>query len=49
MKYANDIGVPYVVIIGNEEMTSGELVLKNMQTGDQEKLSLEKIIATVKK
>jgi len=49
MKYANDIGVPYVVIIGNDEMNSGQLVLKNMQTGDQDKLSLEEIIAAVNK
>jgi len=47
MKYANDLGVPYVIIIGDEEMNSGQLVLKNMQTGDQEKLSLTDIIAKI--
>ncbi len=48
MKYANDTGVPYVVIIGSEEMASGQLGLKNMQTGDQSKLQLSDIIAHVK-
>ncbi|MEL7424226.1 MAG: histidine--tRNA ligase [Bacteroidota bacterium] len=44
MKYANDRKVPYVVLIGDQEMESGELSFKNMQNGEQEKLSLESII-----
>ncbi|MEL6657037.1 MAG: histidine--tRNA ligase [Bacteroidota bacterium] len=44
MKYANDRKVPYVVLIGDQEMESGELSFKNMQSGEQEKLSLESII-----
>lgn len=44
MKYANDRQVPFVVIIGSEERNSGLLSLKNMQSGDQEKLPLEAII-----
>ena len=45
MKYANDRHVPYVVLIGDEEMTSGQLSLKNMASGEQEKLDLEEIIS----
>lgn len=48
MKYANDIGVPYVVIIGDEEMNSGQLGIKNMIEGEQHKLSLSEIIDTLK-
>ncbi len=44
MKYANDRNVPYVILIGEEEMSSGLLSLKNMTSGEQQKLSLEKII-----
>ena len=44
MKYANDRNVPYVVLIGDQEMESGELSFKNMQSGEQEKLSMESII-----
>ncbi len=44
MKYANSRNVPYVVLIGDEEMTSGQLSLKNMASGEQEKMSLEQII-----
>lgn len=45
MKYANDIRCPYVVIIGDTELETGKLVLKNMETGDQETLSIEEIIS----
>lgn len=48
MKYANSRNVPYAVIVGDEEMTSGQLSLKNMASGEQEKLDLEKIIAKLK-
>jgi len=34
-----------VVVIGSDEMESGLLTLKNMHTGDQEKLSTEMIVA----
>ncbi len=44
MKYANDRQVPYVVLIGDQEMESGELSFKNMQSGEQEKLAIESII-----
>ena len=44
MDYANKRGVPYVCLIGSDEMESGLLTLKNMETGEQEKMGLEKII-----
>ncbi len=44
MDYANKRGVPYVCLIGSDEMESGILTLKNMETGEQEKMGLEKII-----
>lgn len=45
MKYANDIKCPFVVIIGDEELETGLLVLKDMETGEQEKLSIEAIVS----
>ena len=45
MKYANNRNVPYVILIGDNEMESGELTFKNMRTGEQDQLSIEKIIA----
>lgn len=44
MDYANKRGVPFVCLIGSDEMESGLLTLKNMVTGEQEKLSLNAII-----
>ena len=48
MKYANDRKVPYVVLVGSQEMESGQLTLKNMATGEQEQLSIEAIISKLK-
>ncbi|POY39124.1 histidine--tRNA ligase [Solitalea longa] len=44
MKYADAKQIPFVILIGEEEMQSGLLALKNMQSGEQEKLSLENIL-----
>jgi histidyl-tRNA synthetase len=44
LDYADKRQVPYVVIIGSEEMETGNLTLKNMVTGEQEKLTIEAII-----
>lgn len=48
MKYADKLQIPYVLIIGEEEITTGNLSLKNMTTGEQTILSLEEIIAKIK-
>lgn len=45
MKYANDLQVPYVLIIGSEEHESGVFTLKDMHKGDQQKLTREQLIA----
>ena len=44
MKYANARNVPFVVLIGSQEMESGELTLKDMESGSQENLTIEAII-----
>ncbi|MFZ4101103.1 MAG: histidine--tRNA ligase [Sphingobacterium thalpophilum] len=45
MSYADDKNITFVIIIGNEEMETGLLSLKNMKTGEQRKLTDEQIIA----
>jgi histidyl-tRNA synthetase len=35
------------VLIGSEEIKSGKFSLKNMKTGEQQKLSVEEIIESV--
>jgi len=44
MEYANNKNIPYTVVIGSEEIQSGLLAFKNMETGEQEKLSTEDIV-----
>ncbi len=44
MDYANKRGVPFVVLIGESEMSSGKLTLKNMQSGEQEQLDIQEIV-----
>lgn len=44
LNYANKLGIPYVILIGEEEIQDNLLILKNMETGEQSKLSLEDII-----
>jgi histidyl-tRNA synthetase len=44
MKYANDKQIAYVCVIGEEEVQSGILTLKNMRTGEQEKVKIDTLI-----
>ena len=44
MGYADAKKIPYVAIVGGDEMASGEVMLKNMLTGEQQKVSLEALI-----
>lgn len=48
MKYADKWRIPFVIIIGEEERTTGLYTLKNMKTGEQLKLSLEDAIRTIR-
>jgi histidyl-tRNA synthetase len=38
LSYADDKHIPYVILIGSEEMASGKLTLRNMQTGTQKQV-----------
>ena len=44
LTYANKKGTPYVVIVGSDEMNSGQLTVKNMVSGDEEKLTVDELI-----
>ena len=48
-KYADKLKIPYVVIIGEDEIKTNTVTLKNMETGEQETTSLENVIKIVKK
>jgi len=44
MQYANDKNIPFVVVIGGDEMQSGLLSLKDMESGEQTKVSTEELL-----
>ena len=41
MKYADKLQIPYVIVIGEDEINSNEIKLKNMETGDEETIELD--------
>jgi histidyl-tRNA synthetase len=44
MTYANNKNIPYVILVGESEIEEGVLSLKNMESGEQEKLTPEQLI-----
>ncbi|MFI3175350.1 MAG: histidine--tRNA ligase [Bacillota bacterium] len=44
MKYANKLGVKYAVILGDSELESGIVELKEMESGEKEEVKLEEFI-----
>jgi histidyl-tRNA synthetase len=48
MRYADQKGIRYVILIGEEEIKTGHYTLKDMKTGDQSKAIPEEIIRLIK-
>lgn len=48
MSYANANNIPFVVLAGDNEMQSGVVTLKNMETGEQKQITPDELIAIVK-
>ena len=48
-KYADKLKIPYVAVIGENEEEHGTVSLKNMVSGEQEELTVEGVIAKIKK
>lgn len=49
MKYANKLGVPFVAVIGEDELNLGAAALKNMATGEQTTVSIQDIGNEIRK
>ena len=47
-KYADRLAIPYVIVIGEDEIANNTVTLKNMQTGEQETLKIEEVIKKIK-
>lgn len=48
MAYANALQVPFVALVGETEMAEGRVALKNMITGEQQKLTIEEVLEAIK-
>ena len=42
-EYANKLNIPYVIIVGDEELGRGKVTLKNMSTGEQREIKIKDI------
>ena len=49
MSYANAKNIPFVALVGENEMNENKVTLKNMETGEQSLVSAEELIQTLKK
>lgn len=49
MKYANKLNAKFTAIIGDNEMKSGMLTLKNMENGEQSEIKIDELSDTLKK
>ena len=47
-KYADRLSIPYVIVIGEEEIENNVVTLKNMETGEQKTISLKEAIEKIK-
>lgn len=48
LDYANTKGIPWVVIVGEQEVEASKITLKNMETGDQEMVNIEEVKEMIK-
>jgi len=48
LDYANKKNMPFVVLIGSDEVASASVTLKNMQTGQQQKVGVEQLAAKIR-
>ena len=47
MNYADKLGVPYVVFLGDDEIAAGQVACKDMTSGEQTKLSFEDTLSRI--
>ena len=48
MAYADAKHIPYVAIVGSDEMLNATVMLKNMLTGEQKQMPLQELIQIIK-
>ena len=48
MIFAEKLEVPYTIVLGEDEEKNNIVTLKDMQTGEQQQISLEEVIKIIK-
>lgn len=48
MGYADDKNIPYVLLVGEQEVESGEFSVKDMATGEQKLLNIDEVISLLR-
>lgn len=49
MSHADALAIPYVAMVGSEELEQNKINLKNMQSGEQQMLTVDELIERLKK
>ena len=47
MRQANALGIPYVIILGDDEISRGEVVIRDMNTSSQEARPLTEFLQSL--
>jgi len=48
MKYADSVGVPYVIFIGEEELKQQKVKLRDMKSGEEKLMSVDEVVQKLK-
>ncbi|MBU1131894.1 histidine--tRNA ligase [Patescibacteria group bacterium] len=49
LEYASSYGIPWAILLGEDELKENKLTLRDMLSGEQEKLSFDEVVAKLKK
>ena len=49
MAYANDMNIPFVAVVGADEVEQQKVMLKDMNTGEQQLVTFDQLISIVHK
>ena len=49
MKYADKLEIPYVIVIGDDEIANNTVKVKNMETGEEnQQILMQKVLKVIK-
>ncbi len=48
LQYANDKGIPFVALVGEEEMRAGKVALRDMSSGEQRLMTIGEVVSALR-